>query len=96
MGYDSKGIGERIYLARQTKGLKQLALCDKTGISQSSLSDIESGRAKITVETLYKIADALGVSVVYLLGEDSISNLTDNERLEIDKYMRYIISIRQK
>lgn len=96
MGYDSKRIGHTIYITRESKGLKQTALCNLAKISQSSLSDIESGRAKITVETLYKIADALGVSVVYLLGEDSIADLTDSERLEVDKFINFIKSIRKK
>jgi transcriptional regulator with XRE-family HTH domain len=95
MGYNSKKIGERIYLARQSKGFKQLALCDKAGISQSTLSEIESGKAKITVETLYKISNVLGAPVIWLLGEDSISDLTDSERLEVEKFIKYIKSIRK-
>jgi transcriptional regulator with XRE-family HTH domain len=96
MGYDSKKIGERIYLARQNAGLKQLALSIKAGISQSTLSEIESGKAKLTVETLYKISETLGASITWLLGENSIPDLTDSERLEMEKYKRYIISIRRK
>ena len=94
MGYDKKKIGERVYIARQSKGWKQFKLCDKANISQSSLSEIENGIAKISVETLYKIAEALDVSVVHLLGEDSISDLTDSERLEVEKFIKYIKGIR--
>lgn len=94
MGYDSKMIGERIFKARQIKGWKQLALSKLAGISQSYLSDIENGMSKISVETLYKIAEALDVSVVYLLGEDSIADLTDIQRLEVDKFIKYIKSIK--
>jgi transcriptional regulator with XRE-family HTH domain len=94
MGYDSIKIGQRVYFARQNNGLKQLALCDKAGISQSTLSEIENGKAKISVEILYKIAEALNVSVTFLLGEDSISYLTDSERLEVEKFIKYIKGIR--
>lgn len=96
MGFDSKKIGERIYTARQNKGLKQFALGDMVGISQSTISEIESGTAKISVEALYKISEALDVSVLWLLSENSILDFTDSECLEIEKFKNYLLGIRKK
>ncbi|MBP1561915.1 MAG: helix-turn-helix transcriptional regulator [Oscillospiraceae bacterium] len=41
-----------------------------TGISQSSLSDWKTGRAKPKADKLLKLADYFGVTVDYFLKED--------------------------
>ncbi|GEA17786.1 helix-turn-helix domain-containing protein [Moorella sp. E306M] len=45
--------------------LKQLA--EKTGLSISFISDIENGRRNPSIDNLYKLSKALGVSVDILL-----------------------------
>src|SRR5690242_16075246 len=63
---DSK-IGERIRKARQDKRLSQGQLGEKTGLSTMGISYLESGQRKAKIEDLNKIADALGVSLSYIL-----------------------------
>lgn len=55
--------------ARERAGLSQADLAKRSGRSQSSLSMIESGRRRPTIETVEAVANGLGVSplVVYLL-----------------------------
>jgi transcriptional regulator with XRE-family HTH domain len=98
MGYNSEKIGHRIFTARNHAGMKQSTLSDIAGISQASLSNAENGVFNLRVATIYKIAEALGVSVSWILGEDgSFGNLdmNDEEMLELKKYADYIISKRK-
>ena len=47
-------------------------LCDELGLSRGLMTDLKMGRKKgVTAETARKIADFLGVSVGYLLGQES-------------------------
>ncbi len=52
---------------RRSKGLSQRALAKSSGVSPSSIYEVENGRRKANPSTLRKLADALGVEVVDLL-----------------------------
>lgn len=56
-------IGERIRMARQSRGLTQSALADRAGLRQADLSDIERGRGRDgpRYATLRRLAEALDV-----------------------------------
>ncbi len=56
---------------RLQKGLTQLDLARRAGVSQASLSDIETGKCNPTVRMLVKVARALGVAPSELLDDDS-------------------------
>jgi len=60
-------VGEQIKKARQAAGLTQADLGSKVGFSTMGISYLESGQRKAKIEDLQKIADALKVSVSYLL-----------------------------
>lgn len=45
---------------RRQKGLTQEKLARKMGVKRELISRIESGRQNITLETLFKIAEAVG------------------------------------
>lgn len=49
---------------REDKGLSQRDLAKITGIKQPQIARIESGDYLPTVETLWKLADALGAKVI--------------------------------
>lgn len=60
----------RIQSLCQEKGIRPGRLCDELGLSRSLMTDLKMGRKKtVNAETAQKIADALGVSVGYLLGQ---------------------------
>ena len=59
MELDYNKIGERIRTARRKKGLTQENLSSITGISQPHIGHIESGKTKVGLPTLLKIANAL-------------------------------------
>jgi len=54
---------------RKQKGLSQTDLAGKTGISQVMVGKYERGDAVPSIEVAKKIADALEVSLDYLVGE---------------------------
>lgn len=56
-----------IRVLREWKGMTQLYLSSKTGLSQSYLSDIENGRRIGSAETLSVIARVLGVPLDLLV-----------------------------
>ncbi|MEN6459966.1 MAG: helix-turn-helix transcriptional regulator [Syntrophomonas sp.] len=73
-------LGEQIREIRSALGWSQFRLAEKAGISQSVISDIESGRRNNpSIKTLWKIAKALGVSLSELLNIQSLNSLMDKE-----------------
>ncbi|MBO8129837.1 MAG: helix-turn-helix transcriptional regulator [Peptococcaceae bacterium] len=54
---------------RIEKGLSQVKLARISGVAQSSISEIESGKTKPIITTLEKLAAALDVPVAALLGD---------------------------
>jgi transcriptional regulator with XRE-family HTH domain len=92
--YDKVGLGNRIYIARKDKNIKQCVLSQYLGLGQSRFSDIENGKRELSIDELYKIAEVLNVSVTWLLGEQE-NNFTEKESLEIEKYKSYIKSLRK-
>ena len=53
-------IGNIIKALRVCYGMKQSELAKKIGMSQTNLSNVESGRTAVTVQVLLKIHDVLG------------------------------------
>jgi transcriptional regulator with XRE-family HTH domain len=63
-------LAREIRAARRRTGLSQQQVADRTAIPRSALSAIERGRRKIGAVELKRVADATGVSIETLLGED--------------------------
>src|SRR5439155_16679188 len=59
--------GDRIREAREEKSWTQEQLADKAGISKGFLSDVENNNRNLSAENALKLADALGVSLDYLM-----------------------------
>lgn len=94
--YDKVKLGERIFAARKSKGLKQKEVYEKLNLHQSAYSDIENGKRDISVALLYKIADIIGTSIIWLLNEEQIDNkYTDEEMFEIELFKEFILSKRK-
>lgn len=69
---DEKGLGVKIGEARRASGLTQQALCQKSGLSYSTLAKIERGAIKSpSVFTIFRIAEVLETSLDGLLGVSS-------------------------
>ena len=59
--------GERIAALRKSKEWSQSELGEKIGLTQASVSEIERGVKRGSVESLKAIADALDTDIGYLL-----------------------------
>ena len=64
-------MGDRLRQARQARGMSLRRLADVLGVSPSLISQVETGRAKPSVNTLYAMATELGVSLDVLLFMDT-------------------------
>ncbi|MBN2828167.1 MAG: helix-turn-helix transcriptional regulator [Tissierellales bacterium] len=62
-----KKIGERIRDLRESKGISQQNLAAICNFEKANLSRLEAGRTNPTVSTLYKISQALEVSLSELV-----------------------------
>jgi transcriptional regulator with XRE-family HTH domain len=67
----SVNIGERLRELREARNISMRSLAAKSGLSANALSMIERGKASPSVSTLYKLADALGVSITSFFGADT-------------------------
>jgi ribosome-binding protein aMBF1 (putative translation factor) len=59
-----EGLARLVIGHRAALGLSQRELADRVGTSHSAISRIESGRHKTSVDTLQRLAEALGVRLV--------------------------------
>lgn len=64
---DYKEIGKRIRAERRRQDLTQEKLAEMADISESFLGHVERGGRVLSVETLAKLANALGLTVEYIL-----------------------------
>ncbi|GHI23299.1 helix-turn-helix domain-containing protein [Streptomyces hydrogenans] len=74
-------IGQRVGQARLRRALTGEALGELVGLGKDQISKIENGRRKVSVRELPRFAEALGVTVAYLLGQASRPTLAMAHRL---------------
>ena len=82
MEIDYQSLGKRIKHFREKNGLSQYDLSDKTGISRSYLSRIESGQYNLSLDYLVLIANELKVPIGELLKESLVE--TDKKVSEVE------------
>lgn len=71
LGSENMKFGQNIKQIRKRMNMSQKELATKMEISQSYLSDIESGRKNLSIKTVKKLADSLGLSVTDLFNDDT-------------------------
>ena len=64
-----------------------------TGISKDAISKYERGEANPSVDYAKRIADALGISLDFLVSEDEKENLLDNETVSRIKEIQKLPAI---
>jgi transcriptional regulator with XRE-family HTH domain len=67
---DEKTFGQRLRETRISAGLSQSDLEDISGIPKARLSRYENGHVAPSIQTLERLAGALGVSEASLLGDE--------------------------
>ena len=66
---DSVKVGRAIQKVRENKKLSQEVVSGLAGIGRTHLSAIERGERKPTLETFFRISEALGIKPSELLAE---------------------------
>jgi transcriptional regulator with XRE-family HTH domain len=72
-------IGERIRAERERRGVSLRSLARTVGLSPSLISQIETGKCRPSVSTLYAITTALGVSVEDVFEEQPADGKADTQ-----------------
>lgn len=91
--------GKRIKQALVIRGMKQVDLCKLSGVPKSSLSLYLKGAYEPKQDKIYKMANALNVSEMWLMGYDvpmeiehlpqaTIMELTNAERVMLEWFRR--------
>ena len=67
-----KDMGNRLKSIRKIYGLNQAELAYRAGFSRSYYSDIETGKRNISILNLFKLSEALDVSITELVDFENI------------------------
>ncbi len=59
-----KQLGARIQTARRTLNMTQVELAKKIGVSRPSLANMEVGRQRIQLHTIFKFEKALNTNLI--------------------------------
>lgn len=83
---NEKGLGRRLQQARQSAGLTQQQLCQKAGLSYSTLTKIERGAIKSpSIFTIGQIASVLNASLDELVGAEVTKGATGSFKKAVSK-----------
>jgi len=74
---DYKRLGDRIREERLRLNLTQADLAEAINISNTYMGAIERGERSLTLDTLVRLVNRLGVTIDYMLS-DSVSNSESN------------------
>ncbi len=100
-------IAARLRMAREAAGLSQGQAAKLMDMHRPTVSEIEAGRRRLAADELAGFAEAYGISVAWLLGEndDGADDVSDRIKLaarqlsglkdeDLDKLMRLLQSMR--
>lgn len=93
---DDSAVGERVAQARHRRLMTGEALGAQVGLGKDQISKIESGLRRIKVRELPSFADALGVTIGYLLGQPSQPRVAMAHRLVADSEPGSVHAIRRR
>lgn len=85
---DYKKLGERIREERRRLNITQAQLAEAVDISNTYMGAIERGERSLTLDTLVRLVNRLGVTVDYLLSDsvtDTDSNIMEQFKQIIDR-----------
>jgi transcriptional regulator with XRE-family HTH domain len=85
---ERSSFGERLFKTRKIRGLSQTELGERTDLSRRMVSHYEGNAPEgPPLMTLTKIADALNVTVSYLLGESTLKAIKDDVKPNLRKHI---------
>lgn len=79
---NKKEMGARIRARREALGMSRETLAKMIPVSAKTISNIEYGEKGISISNLYKLKQALGVSVDFLLdGDDAYAGMEEERKM---------------
>ncbi len=102
MNEDRIILGKRIRETREYIGLTQQQVASALSVPRSAISDIETGKRKVTAEELKSLADLFKHPVSHFLGEEpkvteevaalarTAENLSENDRKELLRFAKFL------
>ena len=97
-----KILANRVKMLRMRKGVSQTRMAEEIGVSQTNLSNMESGRTAITIQNLFKIKKVLncrmadffvdfdGESVVEVKQETTTTTIELEDAVNILKLLKAV------
>lgn len=84
-------FGERLFRTRKARNLSQTELGRMVNLSKRMISHYEGNAPEgPPLTTLNKIADALNVTVSYLLGESTLKTIKEDVKPSLQKHLKII------
>lgn len=84
-GLDKKKIGVEIKIRRMRNNMMQTELAAFLGISQTHLSNVESGRVMLGIKLLLKLKDCFGCTLDEMVDPEGYKKMLEQKR-QIRKY----------
>ena len=91
---ENQSIGATFRRARIRSNMTGQQLSERSGISQSTISDIENGQRSPTINTLHKLCQTMGVSLLDVLPPEYVVRPTSFE--EEDEWLKIYYSLTEK
>jgi transcriptional regulator with XRE-family HTH domain len=91
---EALNIGTTIRGVRLQKGMSQGDIEKRTGLLRCYLSRVENGHTVPSLDTLYKIAEALEVPMAHFFAEDALDRAMPAQRFT-DEELRFLAQIRR-
>ena len=108
LGEERKIIASRLRTAREMAGLSQAQVAKMLGLHRPSVSEMEAGRRKVSVNELTKLAEIYSVDIKWLAGT-TLDDKNGDERIcfaarqlaklksdDLDKVMNLLSALRPK
>ncbi len=77
-----ENVGKKIKALRIEKNMSQETLADLAGLDRTYITFVETAKKNVTIETLYKITNALGISLSEFFSD---MNVTDVKKINSKK-----------
>lgn len=88
----TKALATRLRIAREQAGLSQGQVAAMLELHRPSVSEMEAGRRRVSVEELVQLADIYGVDINWLTGHED--ETTDEYRAKVELAARGLAKMR--
>lgn len=92
-------VGRRVRRGREAAGLRQDELAERVGLTRTSITNIEKGKQRIQIHTLYAIARALSLSpraflpvILSTAGDETVEKDLDAEPVAVKQWVRQLLA----